>query len=129
MRNRTVDSNTHLDTATPFNSVDHWFITEKGLRASGAASMMASAASLRQAAKELEQAASRLNQEAPPPQGGSEVAAPLDFRRMTVCGRYRHEVQVPDLRLCGQWMRTAGFDLGQKVQVQVGEGQLMICAE
>lgn len=130
MRNRTVDSNTALEATASPKTVDHWFITEKGLRASGAASMMASAASLRQAATELEQAASRLNQEAPPPPpNDSGIMAPLDFRRVTVCGRYRHESRVPDLRLSGKWLRSAGFDLGQKVQVQVGDGQLMICAE
>lgn len=46
-----------------------------------------------------------------------------------MCGRYRDEVQVPALQLCGKWLRSAGFDLGQKVQVQVGDGQLMIWAE
>ncbi len=129
MRNRTLDSTTALETTNPFNPADRWFLTEKGLRASGAASMMATAARLRQAATELEQAASRLNQEAPSPPNGSGVAVPLDFRRITVCGRYHHQTRVPDLRLSGKWLRSAGFDLGQKVQVQVGDGQLMICAE
>ncbi len=133
MRNRTVNSTTPLDTVplntAPLDTADRWFITEKGLRASGAASMMATAASLHQAATELEQAASRLNQEAPSPPDGSGVAVPLDFRRITVCGRYHHQTRVPALRLSGLWLRNAGFELGQKVQVQVADGQLMICAE
>ncbi len=129
MRNRTLDSTTALETTTPFSPADRWFLTEKGLRASGAASMMATAARLRQAATELEQGARRLNQEAPPPPDDSGVAVPLDFRRITVCGRYHHQTRVPDLRLSGLWLRNAGFELGQKVQVQVADGQLMICAE
>ncbi len=128
MRNRTLDSSTPLDTA-PLTSADRWFITEKGLRASGAASMKATVANLRQAATQLEEAAIRLQQEAPAPPNVSGVSASLDFRRMTVCGRYHHQTRVPDLRLSGKWLRNAGFALGQKVQVQVGDGQLVICAE
>ncbi len=128
MRNRTLDSTT-LTPTTSLDTVDRWFITEKGLRASGAASMMASAASLRQAATELEEAASRLSQETSQSPNGSEDTTLQTFRRGTVCGRYRHETRVPDLRLCGKWLRNAGFELGQKYQVMVGDGQLTICAE
>ncbi len=143
MRNRTLDSNTPLDPApvdtsslditaldaVPFTPVGRWCITEMGLRASGAASMRATIASLRQAVTQLEEAAARLEQDAPAPSDGSGLSASLDLRRMTVCGRYQHQTRVPDLRLSGKWLRNAGFELGQKVQVQVGEGQLVICAE
>ncbi len=50
-------------------------------------------------------------------------------RRLTVCGRYQKEHRVPTLRLSGKWMRNAGFELGQKVQVQIAERRLTICAE
>ena len=29
----------------------------------------------------------------------------------------------------GKWLRRAGFELGQKVAVKVGDGRLTICAE
>ena len=123
MRNRTPDS-----TTAPADSW-FWFITEKGLRASGAASMRSTAANLRKQAAELEKAARRLDQDMPtPPDDGSELT-PLDSRRGTVCYRYRKERQVPDLRLSGQWLEQAGFDRGRKFQIQVHTGRLTLRAE
>ena len=143
MRNRTLDSTTP---SSPLDSNDSWvwFITEKGLRASGATSMKAAAAELRQTAAELEKAARRLGQDITGTlerlgRGGRRrraVSRP-NLRRdaakgpssLTVCGQYRDEHQVPSLRLAGKWLRQAGFGLGQKVQIRVDQRQLTICAE
>ncbi len=54
---------------------------------------------------------------------------PQVFRRITVCGQYQNEHRVPALRLSGKWLRKAGFDLGQQVQVKVNQRRLTICAE
>ncbi len=51
-----------------------WFVTEKGLRASGTNSMRAAAADLRQTAAELEKAALRLEQVMVAPSNGSGAA-------------------------------------------------------
>ncbi len=134
MRNRTPDSNTRLArpaAGEPLESTDPWvyFVTEKGLRASGAARMMAASASLRQTAGELEKAAMRLNQEVPAAADGSQDTPARMLRRGTVCGRYRNEHRVPDVRLSGKWLRRAGFELGRKYQVRVEDGQLTIRLE
>ena len=130
MRSRTPDSTTPLD-PTPLDPADCWVytVTEKGLRACGNASMKAAAKSLRATAAELEKAARQLIQEVPAPANVSDDTPPLGFRRGTVCGRFRAEVRVPDLRLSGKWLVRAGFDLGQKYRVKVNEGQLTIRAE
>ncbi|MCP5116720.1 MAG: type I toxin-antitoxin system SymE family toxin, partial [bacterium] len=107
MRKRTPDS-----TTAPADSW-FWFITEKGLRTSGAASMRSTAASLRETATELEKAARRLDQEVPAPPDGGDEMTPLNSRRGTVCYLYRKEKQVPHLRLSGQWLEQAGFDRGR----------------
>ena len=153
MRNRATDSTTPASLPLPAaespicplpgkpSESDSWvwLVTEKGLRASGAISMRAAAADLRRMAAELEKAAGRLDQQVPlgPPSGGrpapsngsGTATTPMIFRRLTVCGQYQKEHQVPALRLAGKWLRHAGFDLGQKVQVQVTERRLTICAE
>ena len=140
MRDRTPDSTTP---SSALESADClvWFVTEKGLRASGAASMRAAATELRQTAAKLEKAARRLGQDMAPPANGSGAtpdaltacasgaAAPQVFRRLTVCGQYQNQHQVPALRIAGKWLRQAGFDLGQKVQVKVDQRRLTICAE
>ncbi len=106
--------------------------------------MKAAAAELRQTAAELEKAARRLGQDmAAPPNGSgatsdaggalatyaSGTVAPQVFRRLTVCGQYQNQHQVPALRLAGKWLRHACFDLGHKVQGRVAQRQLAICAE
>ena len=151
MRNRASDSTT--PTSLPLPSAEFqisplpgepsesdswvWFVTEKGLRASGAISMRAAAIHLRQMAAELEKAARLLCQDVPTPSNGSGTASPEHvgapppqvFRRLTVCGQYQREHRVPVLRLSGKWLRQVGFDLGQKVQVKVDDRRLTICAE
>ena len=49
-------------------------------------------------------------------------------RMVTVCGRYRGSRKVPDLRLMGQWLEQAGFDLGRQCEVEVTTGTLTIRA-
>ncbi len=133
MRNRTPDSTTLSSTLDSDDSWV-WFVTEKGLRATGAANMKAAAADLRQTAAELDKASRRLGQDMPARPNGSGAASdgatpPQVFRRFTVCGQYRNQHQVPAIRLSGKWLRQAGFDLGQKLQVKVDPRRLTICAE
>ena len=111
MRNRTPDSTT-LSSSLESDDSWVWLVTEKGLRATGAANMKAAAADLRQTAVELEKAARRLNQDMSSPTNGSGATAgnggaagttpPQVFRRLTVCGQYQNQHQVPALRLSGK---------------------------
>ena len=111
---------------------ERFCITEKGLRACGADSMEKAVEQLRQVADKLEQGAGRLNQEIPMPEDAAprrrKSKPPKMLRRGTVCGRYRYasKVRVSDLRLCGLWLKGAGFDIGQKYEVEVEDGQLII---
>jgi len=49
-------------------------------------------------------------------------------RLLTVCGRWRGRRRVPDVRLSGLWLRSAGFDFGQELEVEVEDGALTIRA-
>lgn len=49
-------------------------------------------------------------------------------RLLTVCGRWRAKRRVPDIRLSGLWLRSAGFDFGQELEVEVENGALTIRA-
>jgi len=49
-------------------------------------------------------------------------------RLLTVCGRWRAKRRVPDIRLSGLWLRSAGFDFGQELEVEVEDGALTIRA-
>jgi len=33
---------------------------------------------------------------------------------------------VPNVRLCGRWLKDAGFTIGQRIRVEVIEGRLTI---
>ncbi len=39
---------------------------------------------------------------------------------------FRNGVTVPEIRLCGQWLKDAGFHSGKNVTVQVEGGKLVI---
>jgi hypothetical protein len=49
-------------------------------------------------------------------------------RLVTVCGKWRGRKRIPDLRLMGLWLRTAGFDPGRQCEVEVEAGTLTIRA-
>ena len=49
-------------------------------------------------------------------------------RLLTVCGRWRGRKRIPDIRLCGLWLKKAGFDLGQELEIEVEAGALTIRA-
>ena len=49
-------------------------------------------------------------------------------RLVTVCGKWRRKKRVPDLRLIGLWLRSAGFDPGRQCEVAVEAGTLTIRA-
>jgi len=49
-------------------------------------------------------------------------------RLLTVCGRRQADRRVPDIRLSGLWLKSAGFDLGQELEVEVEAGALTIRA-
>ena len=48
------------------------------------------------------------------------------LRSGTVCVRWRGRGRVPDLWLCGAWLREAGFDLGQGYEVEVKAERLTV---
>lgn len=144
MRKRTAYPTTPSSPSSPANTsspanprpTGSWVysVTEKGLLTCGASTLRETAAQLRQLADTLESQANRLD---PPPKNRRKKSTkkgaqtnPVRTRRGTVCGRYRHhsEHRVPDLRLCGLWLGGAGFDLGQKYEVHIETGQLLIRA-
>ena len=49
-------------------------------------------------------------------------------RLVTVCGKWRRKKRVPDLRLMGLWLRSAGFEPGRQCEVEVEAGTLTVRA-
>jgi hypothetical protein len=49
-----------------------------------------------------------------------------DRRFATVSHCTRGSRRLPLVRLTGQWLREAGFDVGQEYEVEVGEGRLIL---
>jgi hypothetical protein len=50
------------------------------------------------------------------------------LRPGTVSGRLQGAGEIPELRISGNWMREAGFDLRQEVEIEVENGKLTIRA-
>lgn len=47
-------------------------------------------------------------------------------RLHTVCGQWRGDRKLPDLRMRGLWLEAAGFALGQEFEVEVDVGKLTL---
>lgn len=59
----------------------------------------------------------------------------MDYRYYKVGSRWyeipdgpQGGVEVPFLRLSGRWLEEAGFHIGQRIEVEVGDGELRIIA-
>lgn len=49
-------------------------------------------------------------------------------RIVTVCGKWRGNRKIPDIRLMGLWLEQAGFDLGRLCEIEISPGTLTIRA-
>ena len=47
-------------------------------------------------------------------------------RNLKIQGHYRHNKEVPELRLTGVWMERLGFRIGERVSVTMRERLLII---
>lgn len=47
-------------------------------------------------------------------------------RKLRICGKYRSNQEVPELRLTGHWFRELGFDIGDRVSITTREKLLII---
>lgn len=63
-----------------------------------------------------------------PPRPRHRLRNPRGRRLFTVSRRFHGNRCTPFLRLTGRWMRAAGFDEGQAVEVEVHRGRLVIRA-
>jgi len=48
------------------------------------------------------------------------------MRKVTVTYRFDNRGCVPMIRLCGKWLKTAGFEEGNLVHVDVADGRLTL---
>ena len=65
------------------------------------------------------------------PRSGKVRSATIGYTRVEsrgVLGLRRSERYVPTLRIVAQWLGAAGFGIGQRVEVQVGQGELILKA-
>lgn len=47
-------------------------------------------------------------------------------RKLRICGKYRSNQEVPELRLTGHWFKALGFDIGDRVSITTRERLLII---
>ena len=46
------------------------------------------------------------------------------LRRLTVTNRWRREKEIPEIRMVGKWLRSAGFTGGCRLAIVVTPGRL-----
>ena len=47
-------------------------------------------------------------------------------RKLRICGKYRSNKEVPELRLVGNWFEALGFGIGDQVSITTREKLLII---
>lgn len=48
-------------------------------------------------------------------------------RKLKIYPKYRQLAKlVPELRLCGEWLRRSGFRIGEQVQVTIKDQEIII---
>ena len=50
----------------------------------------------------------------------------MSTRKLTVTDLWRGKAIVPELRLCGKWLKQAGFNRGHRVEISFDEDAIII---
>jgi hypothetical protein len=63
-----------------------------------------------------------------PPMAIGKIKRPT-VRSLKINKRYRARKQVPEIKLCGNWLEKSGFEKGKRVSVVVMEKVIIVKAE
>lgn len=50
----------------------------------------------------------------------------MNFKKLKICYLWQGKKQVPKLNISGEWLRTAGFEIGKSVKIEIKNNQLII---
>lgn len=50
----------------------------------------------------------------------------MNFKILKISYLFANKKQVPKINLSGQWLKNAGFEIGQNVKIEVSKNQILI---
>lgn len=50
----------------------------------------------------------------------------MNFKILKISYLFSNKKAVPKINISGQWLKTAGFEIGQSVKVEVSENKIII---
>ena len=50
----------------------------------------------------------------------------MNFKILKISYLFANKKPVPKINLSGQWLKNAGFEIGQNVKIEVSENQILI---
>ncbi|WP_394368288.1 SymE family type I addiction module toxin [Chryseobacterium caseinilyticum] len=50
----------------------------------------------------------------------------MNFKKLKICYLWQGKKQVPKLNISGEWLKNAGFEIGQNVQIEIKNNILII---
>lgn len=50
----------------------------------------------------------------------------MNFRKMKICYLWQGKKQVPRINLAGEYLKNAGFEIGDQIKVEIKNKQLII---
>jgi len=50
----------------------------------------------------------------------------MNFKILKISYLFANKKAVPKINISGQWLKNAGFEIGQSVKIEVSENQILI---
>lgn len=50
----------------------------------------------------------------------------MNFKHLKICYLWQGKKQVPKLNISGEWLKNAGFEIGENVKIEIKNKQLII---
>lgn len=56
----------------------------------------------------------------------NQISQIMNFKILKISYLFANKKAVPKIDLSGQWLKNAGFEIGQNVKIEVSENQILI---
>jgi hypothetical protein len=53
----------------------------------------------------------------------------MNFKKLKICYLWQGKKQVPKINISGEWLKSAGFEIGKDVKIEIKPNQLIISYE
>ena len=50
----------------------------------------------------------------------------INFKKLKICYLWQGKKQVPKLNISGEWLKNAGFEIGQNIKIAISNNQIII---